>query len=376
MLNAFRHHRVLRQHVALDSQLIKQCSTPFGITGCYALRICSVCSRWMLCSTPFGITGCYAINPLACLAHGKVLNAFRHHRVLRDAGAIQANRIYRCSTPFGITGCYALPSSCSPAVDSVLNAFRHHRVLRPRTNLTPWPDSRAQRLSASQGATRRAGGVGAIDFRCSTPFGITGCYALCRRLCRLSVIGAQRLSASQGATRPQPPPGRRGKRVLNAFRHHRVLRQGLCSRDIRSIMCSTPFGITGCYARRSGWRNSRPAVMCSTPFGITGCYAPAANSRAVSFSSAQRLSASQGATRFPVVVRQSRCIGAQRLSASQGATHLGAELLIRDLECSTPFGITGCYADDEPEEVLRPGLCSTPFGITGCYARETVRLLT
>ena len=61
----------------------------------------------------------------------KVLNAFRHHRVLRG-------QVYRRLV----------------SLLRVLNAFRHHRVLRGylAANLKSWTTS-AQRLSASQGAT-------------------------------------------------------------------------------------------------------------------------------------------------------------------------------------------------------------------------------
>ena len=80
-----------------------------------------------------------------------MLNAFRHHRVLRSVG------IHKHRTE-----------------NRVLNAFRHHRVLRPGWQ---WPDVNLP--------------------ECSTPFGIIGCYARPRIKGTSSrTTSAQRLSAS------------------------------------------------------------------------------------------------------------------------------------------------------------------------------------
>ena len=135
-------------------------------------------------------------------------------------------------------------------------AFRHHRVLRyhlpPHTADT---DIGAQRLSASQGATPALADLTAVADGC-----------------------VQRLSASQGATpATQGQPDRLGH-VLNAFRHHRVLRPQPKVSQIGWDTCSTPFGITGCYAEIQ--TNALTLVIsCSTPFGITGCYAPGHRAR-------------------------------------------------------------------------------------------------
>ena len=66
---------------------------------------------------------------------GVVLNAFRHHRLLR----MIVERIawgepkLKCSTPFGITDyCASTSASRTILIVSVLNAFRHHRLLRWR----------------------------------------------------------------------------------------------------------------------------------------------------------------------------------------------------------------------------------------------------
>ena len=297
VLNAFRHHRVLRGRHLGPLEPGRWCSTPFGITGCYAT------SRWSnsgtrrcaqrlsasqgatlrvrvyargqnpWCSTPFGITGCYAHHQGPVRLPYHVLNAFRHHRVLRIRSNASSNAMSSCSTPFGITGCYAV--SGVPLTSRV---------------------SGAQRLSASQGATRFDGRRSSSPGECSTPFGITGCYAreinvsgqtftVCstpfgitgcyasRVISKsLTFECAQRLSASQGATPdgdlyPTSPlwcstpfgitgcyaTGRcrddSALHVLNAFRHHRVLRTDLIETVVhRYSLCSTPFGITGCYA--------------------------------------------------------------------------------------------------------------------------------
>ena len=207
-------------------------------------------------------------------------------------------------------------------LSNVLNAFRHHRVLRAGMKLHRTANGGAQRLSASQGATPRSTRFTCCWFPsaqrlsasqgatptwrwagpsdrawCSTPFGITGCYARRR------------------------PDGRSGLyRVLNAFRHHRVLRAAATEEDEMEQTCSTPFGITGCYAKlrevvvaqrvvcstpfgiTGCYAKLREVVVaqrvvCSTPFGITGCYAGLLSSHGHPLRSAQRLSASQGATR-------------------------------------------------------------------------------
>ena len=87
MLNAFRHHRVLRNPPTCSP------NTTAGVLNAFrhhrVLRIdpLLVFEEEFVCSTPFGIIGCYAANLQARLEDfGSVLNAFRHHRVLRDTG--------------------------------------------------------------------------------------------------------------------------------------------------------------------------------------------------------------------------------------------------------------------------------------------------
>ena len=275
VLNAFRHHRVLRAASWADFSSVSGCSTPFGITGCYALVTrppFSVISSAQRLSASQGATlsggAWYGRRPCraqrlsasqGATRRGEasrgprqdVLNAFRHHRVLRVEGTSGPQLGQTCSTPFGITGCYA--TTCSAKMSTL---------------------SCAQRLSASQGATHNSVVMVCLQWVCSTPFGITGCYA-------------------------DPREGDSGgpDYVLNAFRHHRVLRPERERDYEQGLECSTPFGITGCYAKPSAIA-SNSAATCSTPFGITGCYAG----------------------------------GARYLQPF----HPG---------CSTPFGITGCYAE-------------------------------
>ena len=278
-----------------------------------------------------------------------MLNAFRHHRVLRNRSQLRKRWAEECSTPFGITGCYARQRIRSLFNCLVLNAFRHHRVLRS-CSWTCWPPIIcAQRLSASQGAThplgrslssvpwcaqRLSASQGATpvlahaegrDFgMCSTPFGITGCYAHGG----LVDLGEVEL-------------------VLNAFRHHRVLRAMIYGYLLWII------GVLNAFRhhrvlRRQRWRMRRPRTRCaqrlsasqgatqepyrdpfgnwtcSTPFGITGCYAQGIGGKAsIEF-------IVLNAFRHHRVLRTSyllltRCciVGAQRLSASQGATRAG-----------------------------------------------------
>ena len=159
-----------------------------------------VVQKW--CSTPFGITGCYALE-LAGNHHAVllVLNAFRHHRLLRDEirlllpavvyvlNAFRHHRLLRCA---GAAGHFLW---------HVLNAFRHHRLLRDkrRHSSTFW-------------------------IWCSTPFGITGCYAYDERNAKPTGRVLNAFRHHRLLRRGHPSDRNRGGVVLNAFRHHRLLR--------------------------------------------------------------------------------------------------------------------------------------------------------
>ena len=151
------------------------CSTPFGITD-YCAFACSVevTPSWV-CSTPFGITDYCAHRQRGAASRKQVLNAFRHHRLLRAPTQLMKSEFLMCSTPFGIT------DYCATTLECALQ----------------------------------------ISNRCSTPFGITDYCA-----------------HERNDDRPQE------LKVLNAFRHHRLLRGGILSFAVVPTVCSTPFGIT------------------------------------------------------------------------------------------------------------------------------------
>ena len=130
VLNAFRHHGLYRTGIGNPFGVLKQCSTPFGITDY------------------IGTHG-YQGEPDYVL----VLNAFRHHGLYRshsdDARYLQ---LFWCSTPFGIT-------------DYIGPTWARKKRSKP---------CGAQRLSASRIIS--VGWLGAAvdpNHSCSTPFGIT-----------------------------------------------------------------------------------------------------------------------------------------------------------------------------------------------------------
>jgi len=152
----------------------------------------------------------------------------------------------------------------------VLNAFRHHRgghIVTAPTQRTLGSVS-AQRLSASQRWAYRA-----------SPSTMT------------SLSGAQRLSASQRWASPRPFPEATGRRVLNAFRHHR-----------------------GGHSRRPGLRLVVGDVLNAFRHHRGGH----------PHRSCGRLSNPR----------------AQRLSASQRWAYCGGQWRLLNCGCSTPFGIT------------------------------------
>ena len=177
----------------------RECSTPFGITegvtaarrpagrSCRGAQRLSASQRAsqppvslefipFRCSTPFGIT-----------------------EGVTGAANCARTSLSECSTPFGITeGVTRQAGRPERMQDRVLNAFRHHRGRHPRSESRIDSPSCAQRLSASQRASRRYSG-------------------------------------------PDPQPERR---VLNAFRHHRGRHAVPKNADLFAERCSTPFGIT------------------------------------------------------------------------------------------------------------------------------------
>ena len=178
----------------------------------------------------------------------EVLNAFRHQRLL--------HAVYRAGRQWDAR---------------VLNAFRHQRLLhRPPAGFGRGRWIGAQRLSASKIAAQGNPYPDADGQSCSTPFGIKDCCTLCYMHYQRERLGcstpfgikdcctgnywhakrrnpsAQRLSASKIAARPVKLVLRYGLRVLNAFRHQRLLHLGGSSTVRLTILCSTPFGIKDC----------------------------------------------------------------------------------------------------------------------------------
>ena len=256
-----------------------------------------------------------------------MLNAFRHHRVLREHW-----------TPESGQNRY------------VLNAFRHHRVLRTGWRQTRRPcDFGAQRLSASQGVTRKdSRNPPPALVMCSTPFGITGCYANRVFWVSESPSRAQRLSASQGVTQFVDDAVFVRLIVLNAFRHHRVLRRAtvMASKILSSVL--------------NAFRHHR--VLRHPIEDEDGNQVYVLNAfRHHRVLRERETRASQQIEKVLNAFRHHRVVTPGRRSWRRKFCRA----------CSTPFGITGCYAIRSRTRTETRFTCSTPFGITGCYARRT-----
>ena len=182
VLNAFRHQRLLRASVSVDCPNRTECSTPFGIKGYCAGGNNQLQQLYFKCSTPFGIKGyCARRNRNRNPQDGRVLNAFRHQRLLR-----------------------VMPGTASPLSLHVLNAFRHQRLLRALAVQVLLQGFLVLNAFRHQRLLRLADGpLLELLVECSTPFGIKG------------------YCAQRGAVQSD---GRYG--VLNAFRHQRLLRCG------------------------------------------------------------------------------------------------------------------------------------------------------
>ena len=163
--------------------------------------------------------------------------------------------------------------------------------------------------------------------------------------------------------------------MLNAFRHHR----GRHTSDPES---------------------SRASKRCSTPFGITEGVTFASEESPNSARSAQRLSASQRASRtFGGTLPPNKVLvlnafrhhrgrhgprsppsrtarRAQRLSASQRASLAQDKFNVVLPMCSTPFGITEGVTPQPVSHGPPRAVCSTPFGITEGVTgeREPIRV--
>ena len=226
-------------------------------------------------------------------------------------------------------------------MSSVLNAFRHHRKTHQ---------------SGDTWSTRHP--------RCSTPFGITG------KLTHIDEFASKFVS------------------VLNAFRHHRKTHQHLGRTADRGRRCSTPFGITGKLTTYGQLIvRHRPVLNAFRHHRKT--HKISARLHFVSIERAQRLSASQENSRSGTAgtFSNSQVLNAFRHHRKTHAaragdywrrirvlnafrhhrkTHRYSEILsIQNIQCSTPFGITGKLTVSGCRFFFLIVTCSTPFGITG-----------
>src|SRR5207245_862793 len=153
----------------------------------------SWCSR--SCSQPLSASRIFVVPVTDEYHHErKVLNAFRHHGVLRRLPLMcMTDRliVLNAFRHHGVLRWFWL--YCLFFVHGVLNAFRHHGVLRQTCRRLGPHESRAQRLSASRSFA--GGRVG---------------------------------------------HGGHGGHVLNAFRHHGVLRPCPIVTVFQLPLCSTP----------------------------------------------------------------------------------------------------------------------------------------
>ena len=191
-----------------------QRSAPPGASGTYLLYGCAQRLSASQRSAPQGRCGDVRVIPgaqrlsasqrsaLGARFQGTprltVLNAFRHHRGRHAITRSATLALGECSTPFGITE---------------VGTCVHHPI-------------------------------GADNRRCSTPFGITEVGTLVASASPSPPAGAQRLSASQRSAPARNRSGYWRFQVLNAFRHHRGRHSERRTPVRKTVMCSTPFGIT------------------------------------------------------------------------------------------------------------------------------------
>ena len=129
-----------------------------------------------------------------------VLNAFRHHRLFHTCSIDRFLFMGMCSTPFGITDYSTLTFSAASVIASECSTpFGITDYSTAAYHARCSPESRAQRLSASQTIP-----PGTMDHS------------------RNETVRAQRLSASQTIPQHWHAGQTAVFDVLNAFRHHRL----------------------------------------------------------------------------------------------------------------------------------------------------------
>ena len=178
VLNAFRHQRFLHMRPARPPRRTLKVLNAFRHQrflhpDVYHLAV----HGGIWCSTPFGIKG-------FCTGRGKrhqggawwVLNAFRHQRFLHIAPVPPGDGSHRVLNAFrhqrflhSARGSFGFQRH-----QLVLNAFRHQRFLHSASGSGRWPNTRAQRLSASKVSAPSTLFANEPFALCSTPFGIKG----------------------------------------------------------------------------------------------------------------------------------------------------------------------------------------------------------
>ena len=202
-------------------------------------------------------------------------------------------------------------------------------------------------------SSRYFSGACARSKKCSTPFGIRDVFTTRSRSSAAAARCAQRLSASEMSSRGHQARDRQGIPVLNAFRHQRCLHYCRINANGTRWVCSTPFGIRDVFTQNSvrverqilvlnAFRHQRclhalgPVAivsrsMCSTPFGIRDVFTRMRSTKRATYSSAQRLSASE-------------------MSSPTNTGNRSAAT-----KCSTPFGIrdvfTRCWPGTSPRRL-------------------------
>ena len=200
VLNAFRHHGVLRTQGYHWRAAGEKCSTPCGITEFCGRAISTGITR-PTCAQRLSASRSLCGNrmPAVRLRVVQVLNAFRHHGVSRGERGTIARLSIVVLNAFRHHGVSRL-SKCGHGLypGFVLNAFRHHGVSRPERPDLAAGDSVVLNAFRHHGISRSIHGEQfGPSLWCSTPFGITEFRGSRRPIACRPCRCAQRLSASR-----------------------------------------------------------------------------------------------------------------------------------------------------------------------------------
>jgi len=257
VLNAFRHQRVHRPFLPVSRWAKTSSAQRLSASeGSSQYSIVASVALTLACSTPFGIRGFIATEK-----HGRGSECVHCAQRLSASEGSSRPEILKVHPPS--EGAQRLSASegssrlhlpgGSHHVLEVLNAFRHQRVHR-----------RCRRCSQSR------------LLSCSTPFGIRGFIARCRRR-----------------------RAREAQAVLNAFRHQRVHRSVRSSNTALGKLCSTPFGIRGFIAICSALEILAIPLVLNAFRHQRVHRSPRPPPTAPRSVRAQRLSASEGSSQIP-----------------------------------------------------------------------------